>query len=141
MTFPGPADFSGRYILVADEDPEVVALLIRTLRNDGHAVFHAYDGRSAVELSYSLRACDLIISDTKVDGRPGTELIQRLRLERPTQPILYVANLGRSSDAIERQLPPDVPILRTPFTPAEVRAAVNPLLQRGWCFHHEASDC
>ncbi|HEX2217572.1 MAG TPA: response regulator [Gemmatimonadales bacterium] len=120
--------FSGRYILVADEDPKVVEFIISTLRRSGHAVFHAYDGRSAVELVYAMRKCDLVISNTKVDGMPGIELIRQLRHDRPTQPIVYIANIGRSTPETEAQLPPDVPIIREPFTAEDLRAAVAPLL-------------
>jgi two-component system OmpR family response regulator len=128
MSSTAPAHFTGRYILVADEDPAVVAFVIRTLRQDGHAVFHAHDGRSAVELVYAMRTCDLVISNTKVDGMPGIELIRQLRHDRPEQPIAYLANVGRSTPEIEAQLPPDVPIIREPFTADELRAAVAPLL-------------
>jgi two-component system OmpR family response regulator len=129
MLSPAPGTSSGRYILVADEDPAVVSMVIDTLRNDGHAVFHAYDGRSAVELAYTLRECDLLISNTKVDGIPGIGLIHEIRRERPTQPILYLANLGRSTPEIEAELPPDVPILREPFTAEQLRAMVGGLLE------------
>jgi CheY-like chemotaxis protein len=128
MSSPAPARFTGRYILVADEDPSVVEFVIRTLRNEGHAVFHAYDGQSAVQLVYALRRCDLIISDTKVDGMPGIELIRQLRHERPTQPIIYIANISRSSPEVEAQLPKDVPVIREPFTADELRTTVGGLL-------------
>jgi CheY-like chemotaxis protein len=95
---------------------------------DGHAVFHAYDGRSAVELVYALRKCDLVISNTKVDGMPGIDLIRQLRQDRPSQPILYIANIGRSSPEIEAQPPTDVPIIREPFTAEQLRKAVGALL-------------
>ena len=131
MSSPAAARFTGRYILVADEDPAVVAFVIRTLRDDGHAVFHAYDGRSAVELVYALRQCDLVISNTRVDGIPGIDLIRQLRHDRPTQPIAYLANIGRSSPEIEAQLPTNVPIIREPFTADELRAALAPLLNGG----------
>jgi DNA-binding response OmpR family regulator len=39
------------HIVVADEDPAVLKFVIQTLRNDGHAVFQAYDGLSAVQLA------------------------------------------------------------------------------------------
>lgn len=128
MSSPTPARISGRQILVADEDPTVVAFVIRTLRQDGYAVFHAYDGRSAVELVYALGGCDLIISNTRVDGLPGIELIRQVRKDRPAQPIMYIANVGRSTPEIEAQLPADVPILREPFTAEELRAMVGGLL-------------
>jgi DNA-binding response OmpR family regulator len=130
MGSPAPLRFTGRYILVADEDPAVVAFIVHTLRNDGYAVFPAYDGRSAVELIYTLRDCDLVISNTRVDGMPGVDLIRQLRHAHADQPILYLANLGRSTPEIEAQLPPDVPILREPFTAQELRAMVGGLLER-----------
>jgi CheY-like chemotaxis protein len=81
-----------------------------------------------VELVYALRKCDLVISNTKVDGMPGIELIRQLRHDRPTQPIAYLANIGRSTPQIEAQLPSDVPIIREPFTADELRTVLAPLL-------------
>jgi two-component system OmpR family response regulator len=128
MQSPSMAKFSGRYILVADEDPTIVEFVIRTLRSDGHAVFQAFDYLSAVQLVYALNDCDLVISNTRVSGVPGVELIRQLREDRPALPMLYLANLDRSTPEIESQLPPDVPILREPFTAHELRASVAELL-------------
>jgi DNA-binding response OmpR family regulator len=125
---PSFADFIGRHIVVADVDPAIVAFVISLLRDDGHAVFPAYDGLSAVELVYNLNSCDLVISNTNVAGLPGIELIHQLRVDYPRLPILYLANLGFSTPQIERELPADVPILREPFTATELRIAVNALL-------------
>jgi len=115
-------------IVIADEDPSVVRFVIKTLREDGNAVFHAYDALSAVQLAYSLDRCDLLISNTRVEGLPGIELIHTLRQSLPNLAIMYMANIGRSSPEIEARLPPGVPILREPFTAEELRAAVRPYL-------------
>lgn len=129
MTSPSPTELAGRRrILVANEDPSVVAFIIKTLREDGHAVFHAYDGLSATELAFALRKVHLVISDTKVNGLPGIELIYLLRERLPELPIMYLANIDRSTPAIEAQLPSNVPILREPFTADELRALVGRLL-------------
>ena len=48
-------------IVIADEDPSVVQFVIQTLRQDGNAVFHAYDAISAVQLAFSLDRCDLLV--------------------------------------------------------------------------------
>ncbi len=121
----GPAP---RHIVVADEDRAVVAFIIKTLREDGHAVFHAYDVLAATQLAHALVPCDLILSNTKVEGADGVELLTQLRREQPQVPVIYLANDGRSTPEIERQLPPDVTILREPFTAAKVRTAVNAML-------------
>ena len=121
----GPAP---RHIVVADEDRAAVAFIIKTLREDGHAVFHAYDVLAATQLAHALVPCDLVLSNTKVEGADGVELVALLRRQRPEVPVIYLANDGRSTPELERQLPPDVTILREPFTAAKVRAAVNAAL-------------
>jgi DNA-binding response OmpR family regulator len=118
-------------IVVADEDPAMVEFVTETLRDDGNAVFHAYDGLSAVQLAYALDTCHLVISNTRVEGLPGVDLIHQLRERHPHLPIVYLANVGRSSPELEAQLPPDVPILREPFTEDELRATVRLLLANG----------
>jgi DNA-binding NtrC family response regulator len=131
MSSPTAADVtSRRRILVADEDAKVVAFIIQTLRKDGHAVFHAYDGLSATELAFALDEVHLVISNTKVNGMPGIDLVYLLRERLPLLPILYIANIDRSTPAIEAQLPSDVPIIREPFTADELRGVVARLLDR-----------
>ena len=126
-----------RRIVVADQDRAVVRLIVETLRSDGHAVFHAYDADSASRVARAMTQCDLVISNTRVAGNvdgqglvDGVDLIAHLREDRPDLPILYLANPGRSTPEMEAELPPDVPILRVPFTPEELRANVDTLLQR-----------
>jgi DNA-binding response OmpR family regulator len=120
-----------RHIVVADEDPKVVALVVGTLRRDGHAVLHAHDALAAIELALTVWPCDLVISNSKVGGADGVDLIAELRRRRPQLPIVYLANLGRSTPEMEAQLPPDVPILREPFTADELRAKVAGMLDGG----------
>jgi DNA-binding response OmpR family regulator len=122
-------------IVVADEDPVVVGMVIDTLRKDGHAVFHAYDALSATQLAYSLDVCHLLI--TNVADMTGVELILELRTRLPKLPIVYMANIGRSTPEVEARLPADVPILREPFTAEDLQAVVAPLLP---VRHHDGSD-
>lgn len=128
MNSPPSGIFDRLRIVVADEDPKVVGFVIDTLRADGHAVFHAYDALAAVQLAVALEPCDLLLSDTRVQGVDGVDLIHRLRQKRPNLPILYLAHAGRSTPEVEAQLPANVPILREPFSEQELRDAVNRLL-------------
>ena len=123
-------EFEGSYIVVADEDRTIANFVIDTLETDGHSVFWAYDGISAIQLALGLKVCDLVISNSRVGGQLGVDLIVDLRERLPWIPILYLANDARSSPDEERQLPPDVPILREPFTGDDLLAAVRPLLRR-----------
>ncbi len=106
----------------------MVHFVITTLRQDGYAVFHAYDVLSATQLALGLEFCDLVITNTKVEGADGVELIQYLRKSKPDLPIVYLANIGRSSPEAEAALPRDVPILREPFTAESLRGTVHAML-------------
>jgi CheY-like chemotaxis protein len=120
-----------RRIVVADEDHVAVDFIVETLREDGHVVFHAYDVLAAVQLVSSLVSCDLLISNTKVAGMDGVGLIVQLRASHPALPIIYLANDGRSTPEIESQLPPDVAILREPFTAEGLRRVAARMLNGG----------
>jgi DNA-binding response OmpR family regulator len=130
MTFSTADVLDAPRIIVADEDPAMVAFVIEALRRDGNAVFHAYDALSAAQLAISLDVCHLLISNTRVEGAAGIDLILQLRQRLPSLPIVYLANIGRSPPEVETQLPTDVPVLREPFTADELRAVVRPLLAR-----------
>lgn len=125
---PRSPGFVGRYIVVADENKAIVGLVIETLLTEGHAVFYAYDGLSAIQLALGLKVCDLVISNTRIGGVTGIDLILELRDHLPTLAILYLANAGRSTPEVEARLPHDVPILREPFSADQLRAAVRYLL-------------
>lgn len=126
---PRPFGFVGRYIVVADEDRSVTNFVIEVLLQDGHAVFMAYDGLSATHLVMGLKVCDLLISNSRVAGLPGVELIRELRQHLPYLPVLYLANDNRSNATIERGLPGNVPILREPFSADDLRRNVRELLE------------
>jgi CheY-like chemotaxis protein len=129
MSSPTHADLAGRRrVLVADEDPKVVQFIIETLREDGFTVFHAYDGLSATELAFALDEVHLVITNTRVSGMAGIELVYTLRVRLPNLPIVYLANIDRSTPAIESKLPRDVPILREPFTAEDLQEVVRELL-------------
>jgi DNA-binding response OmpR family regulator len=120
----------GSYIVVADEDRTVANFVIDTLEKDGHSVFWAYDGISAIQLALNLKACDLVISNSRVGGRTGVDLINDLRERVPWLSILYLANDGRSSPELEKKLPANVPVLREPFGAETLRTAVTSLLRQ-----------
>jgi two-component system OmpR family response regulator len=114
---------------VADEKPALVDMMVRTLRGAEHCVFQAYDGQSALELAIALREIDLLVTNTRMPGLNGPQLIRRVRALMPTLPILYIKNQGQG-DGVPDGLPADVPTLSEPFTAEQLLAAVGPLLQR-----------
>jgi two-component system, cell cycle sensor histidine kinase and response regulator CckA len=129
MSSPPPSPHPGAHIVVADEKPVLLDMMVRTLRGAAHCVFQAYDGQAAYELTLGLRDIDLLITNTRMAGISGPELIRYVRAQRPSLPILYIQNQEQPPQ-VPSGLPADVPILREPFTAEQLLAAVRPLLQR-----------
>jgi DNA-binding response OmpR family regulator len=104
-------------------------MMVRTLRSADHCVFQAFDGQAAFELALALRDIDLLITNTRMPGMNGPQLIRHVRALLPTLPILYIKN-AEGSATVPDGLPADVPTLNEPFTAEQLLAAVSPLLQR-----------
>ncbi|HEV7365949.1 MAG TPA: response regulator [Gemmatimonadales bacterium] len=119
----------GAHIVVADEKPALLEMMVNSLRSDDHCVFQAYDGMAALELALGLKTIDLLVTNTQMPGLSGPELIRHVRARLPALPILYIQNQGQPP--ITKDLPPDVPTLREPFTREELQEAVRTALSRG----------
>jgi len=70
-------------VLLAEDDPELRALIARALRRDGYDVVPVPDGAELLRALDALRAhgreVDLIVSDLRMPGMTGLEAIRRLR--------------------------------------------------------------
>lgn len=84
--------------LIADDAESVRLALAMTLRSVGIDVVEAADGKEALALAQK-QNFDLIITDVKMPGINGLELICRLRKMRQykTTPILSLTNLNTES--------------------------------------------
>ena len=114
----------GWRIIATDDSTSKLSAIVETLRQAGHCVFAAYDGQSALELVVQLPSIDLLITNTRLGRVDGPELMRRTRALRPGMPILHVIHGGQRDDGT----PPDVPILREPFTPNQLLTVVGCLM-------------
>jgi PAS domain S-box-containing protein len=111
----GPA--LNRTILVADDEPEVLATIEALLRHQGYHTVGARNGPEAV--SRFVAAPDSFaaaIVDLTMPGLDGSEVLRKIQAVRPGTPVLLTS--GYSSQAVLdrlRGLPP-CEILQKPFT-------------------------
>ena len=113
-------------IVVTDDDPKLLAVVVATLRDAGHCVFAAYDGDSACELALQISDLQLLVTNTRLGTTSGRELIRRVRAEKPELPILHVGEPLPDPDGLLR----NVPSLREPFTPAQLLAATEVVVSK-----------
>ncbi|MFL6844924.1 MAG: PAS domain-containing protein [Allosphingosinicella sp.] len=110
-------------ILVVDDDDDVRAFLAESLEGLGCTVVSAASGEAGIE---TLRdeAPDLVLIDYAMPGMNGAEAARAAREIHPGLPIVFVTGYAESG-ALDSALGGDVPVLRKPFTLAELAAAVE----------------
>ena len=70
-------------ILVIDDDPEVVDILVTTLRDEGYGVLGALTSDEGLKLVILSRP-DLVLLDIMLPGMNGIEVLKRIRSINPT---------------------------------------------------------
>lgn len=83
-------------ILVVDDEPAILTLLVDVLREEGHEVLGAGDGVAALEVLAEAVA-DLVITDTMMPRLGGGDLVRSMR-ERPEFrkiPVILLSAAGQ----------------------------------------------
>ena len=88
-------------ILLVEDDPQVVTALTRVLGDEGYDVIHALDGTKGLSLA-TAEPCDLVITDFKLPGLSGMELLQNLHREGAT--ICMVTHDPRFAKHAQREV-------------------------------------
>jgi CheY-like chemotaxis protein len=83
-------------ILVVDDDPYLLDLLIETLKTIGYEACGASDAAQALALLQKT-AVHLVITDIKMPGMNGIELAHRIRQEHPQLPVIFISGVFTSS--------------------------------------------
>jgi two-component system response regulator (stage 0 sporulation protein F) len=112
-----------RSILVVDDDPEMRALLLDVLRNEGYDVVDAKDGTEAV-LALRARRFDLILMDKNMPGPSGLDLLPGFRRVCPDSKIIMMTAFGDVPSYIEAVEKGAAEYLFKPFRMEELKAAI-----------------
>jgi CheY-like chemotaxis protein len=87
------------FILVVDDEPNIVELLVLALEDEGYHVDRAYDGEQAWRLVRQHQP-DLIISDISMPRLNGLDLFDRLQERRQLAriPVILMSAVRRTVD-------------------------------------------
>jgi two-component system CheB/CheR fusion protein len=92
---------SRRRILIVDDDRDAADALAELMRDFGHDVSTAHDGRSALESATTHRP-ELVLLDISMPEMDGFEVAHRLREEVGLQDAILVALTGYGEDRHRR---------------------------------------
>jgi CheY-like chemotaxis protein len=113
----------GAAVLVVDDDPGVRSFLRESLSGLGYDTQEA-DSAAAALAAVEKKLPDLVLLDYAMPGMHGADAARELRARHPDLPIVFVTGYAESSQ-LEAALGSDVPVLRKPFTIADLAAAVR----------------
>lgn len=113
-------------VLIVDDEPDVVALIERTLSSDGFDVVKAYDGIGALDL-VSTEKPDLVLLDLMMPMMSGYEVCQQLKSNPQTRDIPVVClSSAHTPDARAHSLKAGaVELITKPFFPQELIAQIR----------------
>ena len=118
-------------VLVADDDPDILALVRFRLEREGYDVVSAPDGKAALELALD-HTPDLAVLDVMMPRLDGYEVTRRLRAHEPTKTmpiILLTARVGEPDLEHGFEMGADDYVTK-PFSPQMLRERVQAALGR-----------
>jgi two-component system response regulator HydG len=116
-------------LLVADDDPGLRESLQRTLTRAGHRVVLAPDGRTALAELQS-RAIDLVLTDLKMPGLSGLELLRAVKSIAPEVDVILITAFGTVEEAVSAMKDGAYDFLTKPFRGEQLLKIVTKALER-----------
>ena len=109
----------------------MAGFVLKGLREAGHMVEHADNGRDGLFLAASENFDAIILDRMLPGGIDGLRLLETLRGQDNTTPVLFLSALGQVDDRVKGLKAGGDDYLTKPFAFAELLARVEALTRRG----------
>lgn len=117
-------------LLVIEDDADTAAYLVKGLREAGHVVDHAANGRDGLFLA-AAESFDALIVDRMLPQVDGLTIISTLRASGNSTPVLILSALGEVDERVRGLRAGGDDYLTKPFSFAELLARLEAVLRRG----------
>ncbi len=128
MALKTPPEASGARILLVDDDPGLLRLLTLRLEAEGHEI-EAVESAAAALAALPRFRPDLVITDLRMEGMDGLELLREIRRARPGLRVLLLTAHGTIPDAVEATQSGAFGFLTKPVDKAQLLDQVNRALE------------
>lgn len=122
-------------VIIAEDDPEMRRVLASALRRDGFAVIEVEDGKAFVQLLLDsvdaggfLGNADLVISDIRMPGASGLQILSGVRSLDTATPVILITAFGDEETHEAARALGALAVLDKPFDVDELRALVRKAL-------------
>lgn len=111
-------------ILVVDDDPSIRNMLVIVLKEENYDVTAAESSESALK---QLKAgnFDLVISDIKMPGIGGIELLKKIKVITPEVPVIMITAFASANDAVEAMKLGAEDYITKPFNLEELKLIID----------------
>jgi len=116
-------------ILVIEDDPGIASFVINGLREAGHLVEHAADGKDGLFLATS-NDYDALIVDRMLPGVDGLTILRTLRASEKQTPAIILSALGDAEEKVKGLRAGADDYLGKPFAFAELLARLEVVTRR-----------
>jgi sigma-B regulation protein RsbU (phosphoserine phosphatase) len=126
-----PTTVPASTILVVDDSPTNLQVLVRTLHGTGHRILAARDGITALEIARRAQP-DLVLLDVMMPGMDGFEVCRALKADAATRDtaVIFLSARGEVSDKVSGLELGAVDYITKPIQGEEVLARVATHLSR-----------
>lgn len=124
---PEQSQPSSETVLIIDDDADVRTLMSDFLSEVGYRIYAVESGEQALKMLGEITP-DVLVADFAMPGRNGADVARSIRARLPRLPILFVS--GYADTAALEAAVGKAPLLRKPFRPSELAAAIRSLLDR-----------
>ena len=112
-------------VLIIDDNDTIREGLAHTIKKMGHTVLTAANGAAGIETFKAKRAIDFVITDLKMDGATGVEVLRTIAALDPDLPIMIITGFGTVETAVEAMKCGAFDFLTKPIQPEVVRLKVE----------------
>ena len=116
-------------ILVVDDDPDIHVLLASILKDAGFQVDSAFNGAEALERLQN-GSYNLVLTDVRMPGMDGLELLQRIHERRPSTPVVVMTADNTPENLIHSIREKAFSYFSKPFSSAAVLEMVERALEK-----------
>ena len=111
-------------ILIIEDEAKMRRLLELNLGDDGFKTLSASDAETGLKLLAS-EPVDLVLTDLKLPGMSGLELLQTAKQNNPALPVVVMTAFGSVETAVEAMKAGASDYVLKPFSLAEIRMVVR----------------
>ena len=117
-------------ILIVDDEPEIREEMAEYLAGKGYRVIVAGDGPEGLA-KFRAEPCDLVITDMKMPGMAGDEVVRRLREIAPGLPVVVLTGHYTTQDLEDARRAGAGAVLHKPIRLRELHETLKTLLAGG----------